>query len=168
FELLPPPEANPYPAIPENARGFIVQINAATNITLKSGEYVLIVQDGQWYSNFTYPLYIDDAYGTQYLIIFNPQNQSYTVQTSIETTIKLENFEISNGNITTSTAGKIIGTTAEFKVSDSQIDPTTVIPEHQQNLILCLFILTMLIITIKRKKKINKQPQLLNANGRTS
>ena len=157
FELIPPPELNPYPEIPENSKGFIVQINAPTNITLQSGEYILIVQNGEWYSNFTYPLYIDDAYGTQYLIIFNPPNQSYTVQTNNETIIKLENFEISNGNITTSTAGEITGTEAEFKVSFLQIDPTTVIPEYPQNLIQLIIIIATLGTTVllRKKAKIN-------------
>jgi len=153
FEVLPPPETHPVPTAPDNSKGIILITNITSNITIQSGKYIFIVQNGSWLSNFTYSLCIDDAYGTLYLVIFNPPDQTYTIKVGNETLITLKNFEPSNDSITITEAAEIIGATIQFNVTASQIDPDTVVPEFPQILPVISIIITALIIM---KKKIFK------------
>jgi len=154
FVVLPPPKIDPIPTAPENSKGIILITNTTSNIMIQSGKYIFIVQNGLWFSNFTYPLCIDDAYGTLYLIIFNPPDQAYTVKTENETLMTLKNFEPSNGNITISKAAEIIGVTVQFNVTSSQIDPNTVVSEFPQKIVPLVTSIIIAVLTIIKKKKI--------------
>jgi hypothetical protein len=126
LEFSPPPTSSPFPVVPENSSGFAVIANGTSSITLSSGNYKFIVVNRTWFSNFTYSLYVDDAYGNSYLIVFNPPQQQYSIEIRNETPVTLKNFALVNGEVRLSDAGKTTGKYILFNVVRSQVDPTSV------------------------------------------
>jgi len=126
LEFSPPPTSSPFPVVPENSSGFILIANGTSSITLSSGNYKFIVENRTWFSNFTYSLYVDDAYGNSYLIVFNPPQQQYSIEIRNETPVTLKNFALVNGEVKLSDAGKTTGKHILFNVVRSQVDPTSV------------------------------------------
>jgi len=126
FTLSPP--INVLPIMPENASGFVLIVNSTSNILLKQDSYVFSVQNRTWLSNFTYSFYVDDANGTAYLILCNPPEGQYQVETQNETQMILTNFESSNGNITLSRIEEVFSTELQFNVAESAVVPKEGIP----------------------------------------
>jgi len=126
LEFSPPPRSSPFPVVPENSSGFAVIANGTSSITLSSGNYKFIVENRTWFSNFTYSLYVDDAYGNSYLIVFNPPQQQYSVEVENETLLTVKNFALTNEGVTISDAGGATGKHIVFNVVGSNVDPASV------------------------------------------
>jgi len=126
LEFSPPPTSSPFPVVPKNSSGFVLIANRTSSVTLNSGNYKFIVENRTWFSNFTYSLYVDDAYGNSYLIVFNPPSQQYSVELKNETSVTLKNFILVNGEVKLSDTGKITGKHILFNVVNSQVDSASV------------------------------------------
>jgi hypothetical protein len=149
---------NIFPEIPANLSGLTVICGLTPNITLSSEAYVFAVQNGMWHSNFSYSIYVDDPYGRSYLIIFNPPQQSYEVKVQNETSFCLKNFKPENETITITDAGNVTGTEVYFNVTNSSVDPESVIPEFSPVTFLPLFMFfTMLASIFTKKRKLNRK-----------
>jgi len=143
---------------PPNSSGFVLITNQTVNITMRCGTYFFIVQNREWFTNFTYSVYVDDPYGRIYLIIFNPPEQHYEVKTQNETQIYIKNFKPENETVVIVEVGNVTGTEVYFDVVNSSVNPETIIPEFS-SLILQIFTLlvaSMLIFFIKAKNYTQK------------
>ncbi|RLI96260.1 MAG: hypothetical protein DRP00_05570, partial [Candidatus Aenigmatarchaeota archaeon] len=49
---------NLLPVVPENSSGFILASNFTSRISMRCGSQVFLVEDGKWFSNFTYATFI--------------------------------------------------------------------------------------------------------------
>jgi hypothetical protein len=154
----PIPPINIFPEIPANISGFSLISEPTPNITLSSEANIFIVKNGMWWSNFSYSIYVDDPYGRLYLIIFDPPQQTYKVTVQNETTLCLKNFKPENETITITEAGNITGTEIWFNVTNSAIDPESIVPEFQTVTILPIFLSLTIIGSIfaKRRKPTKK------------
>ena len=132
LEFLPPPSTSPFPVVPKNSSGFVLVANRTSSLTLSSGNYKFIVENRTWFSNFTYSLYVDDAYGNSYLIVFNPPQQQYSVEMENEAPVMLKNFALTNDGVKVSDAGKATGKHIVFNVVGFNVDPAsvTVVPSQ--------------------------------------
>jgi len=142
FRFSPPPKFNPFPVISGNSSGFILVMNKTLSVTLSSENYKFIVENGTWFSNFTYSLYVNDVSGNSYLIVFNPPSQEYSVELKNETSIALKNFAIANGEVKLSDAGKTFGKRILFSVVGFQVDPKSIRvtqPENTQFMLVLIF-----------------------------
>jgi len=150
-QLIPP--ANIFPEIPANLSGFSLISEPTPNITLSTEANIFTVQNGMWWSNFSYSIYVDDPYGQLYLIIFAPPQQTYKVTAQNETSFCLKNFKPENETITITEAGNITGTEVYFNVINSAVDPESIIPEFPPVIILPLFMFFTMVASIFAKKR---------------
>jgi hypothetical protein len=132
LKFSPPPTSSPFPVVPKNSSGFVLVANRTSSLTLSSGNYKFIVENRTWFSNFTYSLYVDDAYGNSYLIVFNPPQQQYSVEMENEAPVMLRNFALTNDGVKVSDAGKATGKHVVFNVVGFNVDPAsvTVVPSQ--------------------------------------
>jgi len=149
----PIPPINIFPELPANLSGFSLISEPTPNITLSSETNIFIVKNGRWWSNFSYSIYVDDPYGRLYLIIFDPPQQTYKVTVQNETSFYLKNFKPENETITIKEAGSITGTEIHFNVTNSSVDPESVIPEFPPVIFLPLLMFFAMLAHIFAKKR---------------
>jgi hypothetical protein len=96
---------------------------------------------------------VDDAYGSLYLIMFNPQEQHYRVEAQNATSMQVVNFTPTGDNVTLSSAGNFTATELEFNVANSSVDPSTVTPEFSSALVLVFLMISTLAAAILVRRK---------------
>ncbi|MEM3551395.1 MAG: NosD domain-containing protein [Candidatus Bathyarchaeia archaeon] len=113
--VLSPP-VNPLPAIPENAFCIALIARSTFDLNLTCGRYVFTVQNRTWDSNFPCPFYFDDAYGSSFLLIFNPPKGEYIVRVPVQTEIALVTVQLSEGEVHVETVLNVTADTLHFNM----------------------------------------------------
>ncbi|MEM3753323.1 MAG: NosD domain-containing protein [Candidatus Micrarchaeaceae archaeon] len=159
FDFTFQPPKNVFPSAPHHPQGLILIANSTTNLIMKCGNYHFIVQNREWFTNFTNAIYVDDPYNNTYLIIFNPPEGKYDVEAQNFASLTLVKFALSTNGVILSRVGEGT-TTMSFEVSSSG-EIKTVVPSwwvQQQLWIIAgvigtATILTISVALIKRRKK---------------
>ncbi|MEM2292751.1 MAG: NosD domain-containing protein [Nitrososphaerota archaeon] len=159
FDFTFQPPKNVFPSTPHHPQGLILIANSTTNLIMKCGNYHFIVQNREWFTNFTNAIYVDDPYDNIYLIIFNPPEGKYDVEAQNFASLTLVKFALSTEGVILSRVGEGM-TTMSFEVSSSG-EIKTVVPswwvQHHLWIIAGVIgtatILTVSVALIKRRKK---------------
>jgi parallel beta-helix repeat protein len=110
------PPVNPLPSITENAYCIAVIAYSTFDLNLTCGKYVFTVHNRTWSSNFSCPFYFDDAYGSSFLLIFNPPRGEYIVRVPRQTEIALTTVQLSNGKVHVETVLNVTADTLCFSM----------------------------------------------------
>jgi hypothetical protein len=144
--------------VPSGSSGFVLIANSTSTISLTCGECSFSVENRSWFSNFTYSFYVDDAYGSMYLIVVNPPEQHYRFEAQDATSVQVVNFSPAGDNVTLSSAGNRTAAEVEFNVANSCVDPSTVTPEFSSALVLAFLIVSTLAAAILARKRAPRRP----------
>ncbi|MHA1581945.1 MAG: hypothetical protein ACTSYM_05590 [Candidatus Baldrarchaeia archaeon] len=117
---------NLLPVVPGNSSGFILASNFTLRISMRCGSQVFLVEDGKWFSNFTYATFVDDPYGNFYLVVFAPPDGNFTVKSLTAVNMSIVVFEPQDGEVASSNVGKVSGTEIYFEVENSSVKPESI------------------------------------------
>jgi len=160
-----------FPVIPPNSGGFVLIANQTVNITMNCGSYYFIVQNREWFTNFTHSIYVDDPFGRIYLIIFNPPEGKYDVEAQDYTPLTLIKFVPTTDGVILSRIEEGT-TTMSFEVSPNGEIKIVAPPwwaQHQlwivTGVIGTIVILIISVALIKRRKSICQLTTKMGSNN---
>ena len=113
-----------------SGNGFILKINAETNITMTLGNYTFIIQNGTWYSSFSNSIFFDDAARNSYLMFVNPQQGQYFITMDYVQSAFLTKFTQINGNYSMEEIAAVNGSNLVLSVLGDSIHLAEYQPGH--------------------------------------